>query len=33
MSESLIYAMSTKGEMKLEQFNEIFKMVICPAYR
>lgn len=33
MSESLIYAMSTKGEMKLEQFNEIFKIVYLPVLK
>jgi hypothetical protein len=33
MSESLIYAMSTKGEMKLEHFNEIFKIVYLPVVR
>ena len=30
MSESLIYAISTKGVMKIDQFNEILK-VILPA--
>jgi len=31
MSEPLIYAMSTKGELKIEEFNEIFKMVYLPG--
>ncbi len=31
MSEILIYAMSTKGELRIEQFNEIFKTVYLPA--
>lgn len=31
MSEPLIYAMSTKGELKIEQFNEIFKTVYLPS--
>lgn len=31
MSEPLVYAISTKGEMKIEDFNEIFKMVYLPG--
>jgi len=30
MSNTLIYAMSTKGSMKLEQFNEMFRHVYLP---
>lgn len=32
MSDILIYAMSTKGSMKLEQFNELFRRVYFPSF-
>lgn len=31
MSDTLIYAMSTRGSMKLEQFNELFRRVYFPS--
>lgn len=31
MSDTLIYAMSTRGNMKLEQFNELFRRVSFPS--
>lgn len=32
MSDTLIYAMSTRGSMKLEQFNELFRRIYFPSF-
>ncbi|GAG61844.1 unnamed protein product [marine sediment metagenome] len=33
MSDTLIYAMSTRGKLNLEQFNELFRRVYSPSFK